>query len=133
MSIGNSLQTYDDEIIAELYAFEPGFVNMNIVENISMLYQASKSLNGMTTETLGYFTVKAQAVEQVKRQGNNGAMDGIVTPRHAILFPDSTAYILANPNRVEININSAELLAKKRATAIAKLSMEERKILGLNE
>ena len=81
---------------------------------------------------IGYFTSEADAL-QASRAANSSAPHLARTARKAVLIVDGTdqAYLLKHRHPMTINIDLVHDADRRRQEALAKLTPEERELLGI--
>lgn len=89
---------------------------------------------GRSTKLIGIFEKEADAEEAAKGQGW-WAGDGNVEKRFVIKLQGGSCFLLDKyeTNRMSMNVNFLDEKKKMREAALAKLSPEEKIVLGLSE
>lgn len=101
---------------------------------IKEVYAAYETVDeyGRRGSCRGIFTSRSRADNEAIGIGGYGGAGSVVT-KNVIIF-DGIAYLLDSPIPVELDISSKEAKAareKLKASAIAKLTENERKVLGV--
>lgn len=96
------------------------------------IYRVSETIDdmGRTGKIVGYFTDKDSALLVSDGHGWYGGQ-GKVETLHAIEAGSGKYFLLAQPKPVRLDVDLVKELAAKKEKALAKLTSEERRLLGL--
>ena len=105
---------------------------MNVV--IKEVYAAYETVDeyGRLGSRRGIFTTRSRADKEAIGIGWYGGAGSVMTKN--VIIVDDKAYLLDSPNPVELDVSSKEAEAERerlKKSALAKLSADERKVLGV--
>lgn len=81
-------------------------------------------------DVVGFYTTEAAAAAAAKGKGFYSG-PGDIKPVTAMEGPDGEFYILVRPEPVKLDVDLLTLVADAKKAALAKLTPEERTLLGL--